>query len=494
MFMHNTSPYLEGTDEIIPCGAACEALSFLQQIYHSAPVCMASIGADLRVIRINQRFADFAGKKSSDCTGFHIDQLFPIIAGKLKEIIMQVIEQKKACLGNEIASADTNSEIFWQVNAYPVPYDSSGPLTVGLIINDVTELRRAQIGLEKAYQEITTLQEKLKQENQALKGQISVDLPDKEMIGSSRALKQVLFQVHKVAPTEATVLITGETGTGKELVAREIHRCSQRAGKPLIVVNCAALPANLIESELFGHEKGSFTGAIARKIGRFEVASGGTIFLDEIGEMPLELQSKLLRVLQENQLERIGSTRQINIDVRVIAATNRDLKSQVGAGKFREDLFFRLNVFPVHLPALRERDGDVIEIATKFMQQFARKQGKAIKAFGAHAIARMQSYSWPGNIRELKNVIERSVILCQYDTLEIDIPETHIQKEFEPVHHPTGAQHNLNEVEKAHILRVLNSTFWRVRGAGGAAELLGMKPTTLESKMARLGIKRSSKR
>ena len=492
--MHNTSPYLEGTDEIIPCGAACEALSFLQQIYHSAPVCMASIGSDMRLIRINQRFADFAGKKSSDCPGLHIDELFPDVAAKLKVIIGQVIDQKLPALGNEIAFACSNADFFWQVNAYPVSYDASGPLTVGLIINDVTELRRAQIGLEKAYQEIVTLQEKLRLENLALKEQIADDLPENEMIGSSKALKQVLFQVHKVAPTEATVLITGETGTGKELVAREIHRCSPRAGKPLIVVNCAALPANLIESELFGHEKGSFTGAIARKIGRFEVASGGTIFLDEIGEMPLELQSKLLRVLQENQLERIGSTRQINIDVRVIAATNRNLKSQVASGKFREDLFFRLNVFPIHLPALRERDGDVIEIATKFMQQFARKQGKSIKAFAPTAIARMQSYSWPGNIRELKNVIERAVILCQYDTLEIDTPETHTAKEFAPTHSTTDAQHNLHEVEKAHILKVLNSTFWRVRGAGGAAELLGMKPTTLESKMARLGIKRSSKR
>lgn len=488
---NNTSPYLEGTDDIIPCGAACEALNFLQQIYHSAPVCMAAVGPDFKIVRLNQRLASFAGQKSHDCPGKHIDQLFPAAAIKLKELISEVLKTQKELLNREISFKDERGEVFWSINAYPVTYDPTSSLTVSLIINDVSELKNAQISLECAYQEILSLQEKLKQENQALKDQIMQTPQENLMLGSSPALKQVIYQIHKVAPTEATVLITGETGTGKELVAREVHRCSRRAGQPLIVVNCAALPANLIESELFGHEKGSFTGAIARKIGRFEVASGGTIFLDEIGEMPLELQSKLLRVLQENQLERIGGTKSIDINVRVIAATNRNLETQVANGKFREDLFFRLNVFPIHLPSLAQRGGDVVEIATSFMLQFASRQGKNIRQLSPASIARLQTHTWPGNIRELKNVIERSVILCQYDTLDVDIPQ---QSPAGAKTHalPGHTEHNnLNEVEKAHILKILNSTFWRVRGPGGAAELLGMKPTTLESKMARLGIKRS---
>ena len=446
------------------------------------------------VIRLNQRLADFAGKDISDCPGLALEELLPVGAAQLKAVCAQVFKSKTAVLNQEISFSKNEQKVFWAVNAYPVTYDQTSSLTVSLIINDISELRNTQIGLEKAYQENLTLQVKLKQENQALKSHLSYNFEDNTMLGSSPSLKQVLFQIHKVAPTDATVLITGDTGTGKELAAREIHRCSRRASQPLIVVNCAALPANLIESELFGHEKGAFTGAIARKIGRFEVASGGSIFLDEIGEMPLELQSKLLRVLQENQLERIGSTKLINIDVRVIAATNRNLKAQVEAGKFREDLFFRLNVFPIHLPSLAEREGDVIEIATSFMLQFARRLNKNINCISPASIARMQTYNWPGNIRELKNVIERSVILCHSDTLEVDLPETAGKIPKEPMEAEAGSAQNLNEVEKAHILQVLNSTFWRVRGTGGAAELLGLKPTTLESRMAKLGIKRSTRR
>lgn len=492
--MHNTSPYLEGTNDIIPCGSACEALNFLQQIYNSAPVCMLAVSPKNSVIRLNQRLADLADKNISDCPGLTLDELLPVGAAQLKAICAQVFKSGTAILNQEISFSKNEQKVFWAVNAYPVTYDPTSSLTVSLIINDISELRNTQIGLERAYQENITLQEKLKQENQALKNHLSYNFEDNTMLGSSPSLKQVLFQIHKVAPTDATVLITGDTGTGKELAAREIHRCSRRASQPLIVVNCAALPANLIESELFGHEKGSFTGAIARKIGRFEVASGGSIFLDEIGEMPLELQSKLLRVLQENQLERIGSTKLINIDVRVIAATNRNLKAQVEAGKFREDLFFRLNVFPIHLPSLAERDGDVVEIATSFMLQFARRLGKNINCISPASIARMQTYNWPGNIRELKNVIERSVILCHSDTLELDLPETARKMPKDAQLAEAGSAQNLNEVEKAHILQVLNSTFWRVRGPGGAAELLGLKPTTLESRMAKLGIKRSTRR
>ena len=492
--MSGDSPYLEGTNDIIPCGIACEALSFLQQIYHSAPVGMAAITPDFKIIRLNQRLADFAGKTSADCPGMRLDQLFPQAATALTKIIDQVFTSNTAIINQEISFLASTRQFFWSVNAYPVTYDSTASLTVNLIIHDISELRNTQIGLEKALQEITSLQEKLRQENHSLKEQISQISPDNDILGSSSKMKNVLSQIHKVAPTEATVLITGDTGTGKELAAREIHRCSQRAHQPLVVVNCAALPANLIESELFGHEKGSFTGALNRKIGKFEVASGGTIFLDEIGEMPLELQSKLLRVLQENQLERIGSNKLIDIDVRVIAATNRDLKSQVVNGKFREDLFFRLNVFPIHLPGLAEREGDVIEIATFFMNQFARKQGKNIYKISPDSLARILTYQWPGNIRELKNLVERAVILCQNDTLEIELPDSQSRPVLERAQTQPDVKKNLHEVEKAHIIEVLNSTFWRIRGTGGAAELLGMKPTTLESRMAKLGIKRGIKR
>ncbi len=493
--MKDNSPYLEGTNDIIPCGVACEALNFLQQIYHSAPVGMAAVAPDFKVIRLNQRLADFAGKPSSDCPGMTLEQLFPRAATALKQIILKVITDDSALLNQEISFLETSGrQFFWSVNAYPVTYDPTSSLTVNLIVHDISELRNAQIGLEKALQEITHLQEQLRNENQSLKEQISHIASENDMLGSSSKMKNVISQIHKVAPTEATVLITGDTGTGKELVAREIHRCSQRAGRPLVVVNCAALPANLIESELFGHEKGAFTGALNRKTGKFEVASGGTIFLDEIGEMPLELQSKLLRVLQENQLERIGSNKLIDIDVRVIAATNRDLKKQTIDGKFREDLFFRLNVFPIHLPPLAEREGDVIEIATSFMNQFARKQGKNIFRISPDSLAKLLTYQWPGNIRELKNLIERAVILCHSDTLEIELPDFHSKLPSEANYSRTDVKKNLREVEKTHIIEVLNSTFWRIRGSGGAAELLGMKPTTLESRMAKLGIKRSTRR
>jgi PAS domain S-box-containing protein len=489
----NTSPYLEGTDEIIPCGAACEALKFLQQIYHSAPVFMAAIGPDFKVVRLNRRMADFAGRKSDECPGMLIDKLIPAAATSLKELITEVLRSGQEQLNKEISFAGRQGQVFWALNAYPVTYDPTSSLTVSLIIHDISELRNAQISLEDAYKKILALQEQLQNENQALKNQILQIPQENTMIGSSQSLRQVLYQIQKVAPTEATVLITGETGTGKELVARELHRCSRRASQPLVVVNCAALPANLIESELFGHEKGSFTGAIARKTGKFEVASGGTIFLDEIGEMPLELQSKLLRVLQENQFERIGGNKTINIDVRVIAATNRDLQNQVAKGKFREDLFFRLNVFPIHLPSLAERGGDVIEIASSFMRFFAAREGKTIRQLSPAAIASLQTHTWPGNIRELKNVIERAVILCQYDTLEVDIAQHIAPKAITAGSANNTTPSNLTDVEKSHIIQVLNSTFWRVRGAGGAAELLGMKPTTLESKMARLGIKRGKR-
>jgi transcriptional regulator with GAF, ATPase, and Fis domain len=295
----------------------------------------------------------------------------------------------------------------------------------------------------------------------------------------------VLKNVERVAPTDSTVLITGETGTGKELIARAIHNLSSRKTKPLVKVNCAAIPAGLIESELFGHEKGAFTGALARKIGRFELADKGTIFLDEIGELPLDLQSKLLRVLQEGEFERVGGSQTFTVNVRVIAATNRDLEQQVRAGQFRSDLYYRLNVFPIHVPPLREREGDIPLLVQFFVRKFTVQQGKKIKRIPERMMTALQRYHWPGNIRELEHVVERAVILSEGPELEpiewltAGGPQSRIDKVL-----------TLEDLEREHIRTVLEQTNWRVSGEKGAAGLLGLKPTTLEARMKKLGLAR----
>jgi formate hydrogenlyase transcriptional activator len=293
--------------------------------------------------------------------------------------------------------------------------------------------------------------------------------------------------VERVAGTDTTVLLLGETGTGKELIARAIHRHSARKDRPLIKVNCAALPPTLIESELFGHEKGAFTGALARKMGRFELADAGTIFLDEIGELPLDLQAKLLRVLQDGAFERLGSVQTTTVDVRVIAATNRNLVQQVAAGHFREDLYYRLNVFPVTLPPLRERREDIPLLVWYFVAKCQGKLGKPIERIPERAMTALMAYHWPGNIRELANVIERAMILSPGTTLVVDeaLGSSDLSDSIIP---PT--QH-LEEVERAHILAVLNACQWRIKGAGQAAERLGLHPSTLYSRMRKLGIERT---
>jgi transcriptional regulator with GAF, ATPase, and Fis domain len=306
-----------------------------------------------------------------------------------------------------------------------------------------------------------------------------------ELIGGSTSLKKVLKNVERVASTNSTVLITGETGTGKELIARAIHNLSPRKGRPLVKVNCAAIPAGLIESELFGHEKGAFTGALTKKMGRFEVADKGTIFLDEIGELPLDLQSKLLRVLQEGEFERVGGTQTFKVNVRVIAATNRDLEQQSKTGHYRPDLYYRLNVFPIHLPALREREGDIPMLVQYFAHKFAANFGKKIDRIPERMMAALQRYPWPGNIRELEHVIERAVILSEGSELE----------PIEWLSQPggkagSGKTLTLEEMERQHIVDVLDQTNWRVSGEKGAAKILGLNPTTLEARMKKLDITR----
>jgi DNA-binding NtrC family response regulator len=308
-----------------------------------------------------------------------------------------------------------------------------------------------------------------------------------EIVGTSAALGAVLKQVEVVAPTESTVLILGETGTGKELIARAIHTASSRSRRPFVKLNCAAIPTGLIESELFGHEKGAFTGAIAQRIGRFELADGGTIFLDEVGEIPLELQTKLLRVLQEREFERLGSTRTLRTDARLIAATNRDLRQMVEQQKFREDLFYRLNVFPIYVPALRERSEDIPLLVNHFVKRFARRMNRTIETIPAETTAALTRYPWPGNIRELQNLIERAVILSRGPVLQIPLQD--LDNSTAPCR-DNGKDQTLEAAERAHILTILKETRWVLAGPRGAAARLGMNRSTLQFRLKKLGIVR----
>ena len=339
-----------------------------------------------------------------------------------------------------------------------------------------------------AYRRITELSDQLKQENLYLEDEIRNELNFEEIIGNSTALRQVLRQVEAVAPTNSTVLIQGETGSGKELVARAVHKLSRRRERPFVKLNCAAIPTGLLESELFGHEKGAFTGAIAQRIGRFELASQGTIFLDEISEISVDLQPKLLRVLQEREFERLGSSRTLRTDARLIAATNRDLSAMVEEQRFRSDLFYRLNVFPVYVPPLRERKEDIPFLVRHFAQHFARNMTKDIDTISAETMNALTHYPWPGNVRELQNVIERAVILSKGSTLKVSLTDLR-SKSSDPNGHINGAL-TLEEIERRHILSVLEQSNWVFAGPNGAAAKLGIKRPTLQFRMQKLGISR----
>ena len=308
---------------------------------------------------------------------------------------------------------------------------------------------------------------------------------DDAIIGKSAALQQVLDQVELVAPTDSTVLIQGETGTGKELVARHIHRISTRGIRPFVTLNCAAVPATLLESELFGHERGAFTDASAQKPGRFELAQGGTLFLDEVGEIPFELQSKFLRVLQEQEFERLGSNRTIRVDVRLVAATNRDLAAMVAERHFRSDLYYRLNVFPVVVPPLRERQDDIPRLVLHFMKKYASRMNKRVELVPAETMSALSRYLWPGNIRELEHLIERAVILSSDSQLEVPLRE--LERTTGSLD-TSGASTTLEALEREHIRSALEQTHWLVGGPAGAAAILGIKRTTLQSKMIKFGI------
>lgn len=351
----------------------------------------------------------------------------------------------------------------------------------------------------RAFEEIERLRAQLELENTYLQEELREARSFGELVGQSRALQRVLQRIELVAPTEATVLITGESGTGKELVAREIHRRSRRAGRPLIRVNCAAVPRELFESEFFGHAQGAFTGASRERAGRFEAADGGTLMLDEVGEIPLELQGKFLRVLQEGQYERLGEDRTRTVEVRILAATNRNLEAEVAAGRFRADLYYRLNVFPIQVPPLRERLEDIPLLAAHFVRLAAQRLGVGEPPLNMAEVMRLQGYAWPGNVRELQNVIERAVILARGGRLHFDLPESASGAEAAgtpPVALPAGSrgqiltEAQMRAWERKNLRAALEATGWRVHGPRGAAALLGIKPTTLASRMQKLGLRK----
>ncbi|NIP38452.1 MAG: GAF domain-containing protein [Candidatus Dadabacteria bacterium] len=330
--------------------------------------------------------------------------------------------------------------------------------------------------------EIEELKEKIEGENVYLQEEIKLEHNFEEIVGHSTKLKEVLKQIELVAKTDSTVLIRGETGTGKELIARAIHNLSSRKDRPLIKLNFPAIPARLIESELFGHEKRAFTTAILQQIGKFELADCGTIFLDELGDLPLDAQAKLLRAIQEREFERVGGNKSIHVDVRIIAATNRSLEDAVSAGTFRSDLFFRLNVFPINIPPLRERKDDILVLSKYFIQKYMNKLGKDLRSVSDSTLKGLLDYSWPGNIRELENIIERAVILSTIDKLRIP------KDLFGPAISSGESYQKLDDLERNHILQTLNDTGWRISGDNGAAKILGINPNTLRSKMQKLGI------
>jgi formate hydrogenlyase transcriptional activator len=465
----------------------------LRDLYEEAPIAYVKEDLESRFMSANRAAQRILGIKPEDVVGLVGLSLVPNRSDAQRvareQFALQVRGSETRGVVVEMQRKDDGKPVWIEIWAKPEP---GGKYTRTMFL-DVTdrvlmEKEKARLAAENSY-----LQEELKSVHNF-----------EEIVGQSPVLLDALEKVSRVATTDATVLITGETGTGKELIARAIHSASQRRDKPLIKVNCAVLPTGLVESELFGHEKGAFSGAISRRVGRFELANGGTIFLDEVGEVPLDVQVKLLRVLQEREFERVGGTRSIKVDVRVIAATNRDLVKSIGAGKFREDLYYRLNVFPIALPPLRDRAGDVPLLVHSLVARFAARMGVRIESVGRATMERLSRYSWPGNIRELENVLERAVILSNGPTLEIDLEvlasspapraaTTAPGALFSPdgTTPSTPPLESLESSTRNHILAALEQSGWVIDGSRGAAKILSLHPNTLRSRMKKLGIVRA---
>ncbi len=434
----------------------------------------------------------WATEKTRELYGFAPDQelnfegFLQIVNREDREGVRRSVEQAARTRGDfreEYRIMHPDGTIRWMAARGRPYFNQAGePERLMGVSVDISERKEMEAQLQQKLRDIEQLKQQLEKENIYLREEIKLQSLHEEVVGRSQAMKQILAQLEQVARTDATVLIEGETGTGKELLARTVHRLSARKDRPLVTVNCAALPPTLIESELFGREKGAYTGALTRMTGRFEVADGATLFLDEIGELPLDVQAKLLRVLEQGRFERLGSTKPLQVNVRIIAASNRDLARNVEEGKFRKDLYYRLNVFPIAVPPLRERPEDIPLLVWAFVRQYEKKMGKRIEHIPRKSMEALQRYTWPGNARELRNAVEHAMIVSSSKTLDIKIPQQTSSEIPENL--------SLDDVERRHILGVLQKSGWRLGGQSGAAEILGLKRTTLQSKMKKLGIRR----
>ncbi|HWD37783.1 MAG TPA: sigma 54-interacting transcriptional regulator [Fimbriimonas sp.] len=469
----------------------------LRRVIDSIPGLIATMSPAGEVLLLNRRNLDYFGKATEELKDWVASNV--VHADDLPNVISAWTHCLKT---GEPYEAEHRLRRFdgvyrwFQARGLPAR-DAEGVVTCWhLLLTDIDDRKRAEGDLANALDEIRQLKDRLHTENRYLQDEIRREHNFEEILGNSPELLKLLDRVASAAPTDANVLIIGETGSGKELIARAIHNRSQRKNSPLVKVNCGAIPSGLVESELFGHVKGAFTSASERRIGRFELANNGTLFLDEVGELPLETQVKLLRVLQEQEFEPVGSNRTIKVNVRIIAATNRDLEKAVKAGTFRSDLYYRLNVIPLFVPALRERKSDIPLIAMALLKQSTKRMGKAVDSFSRETMRLLQDYSWPGNIRELQNVIERGVVLSTAPILRLGADLLPIDSNDDLPHGSsldTESVDSLEAVQRSHIISVLEKTGWVISGASGAGAILDMHPNTLRSLMNRLGIRRAQK-
>ncbi len=464
-------------------GMLRESEARFRQMADATPVMIWMSGPDKGCTYLNEGWLEFTGRTMEQelgngwAEGVHPDDL-----QRCLDTYVRVFDaREKFSMEYRLRRCDGEYRWIWDVG---VPRFVPGGRFEGYIGSciDITERKQMEDQLEAKFREIEELKERLERENISLREEVKLQYGPEDVVGQSDAMRRILAKAEQVAQTDSTVLILGETGTGKQLLARAIHNLSPRKARALLTVNCASLPPTLIESELFGREKGAYTGALTRMVGRFELADGSTLFLDEVGELPLEVQAKLLRVLQDGQFERLGSTKTVHVKVRLIAATNRDLAQDIQEGKFRKDLFYRLNVFPIVIPPLRERPEDIPVLVWTFVRELEKKMGKRIESIPKRSMEALQRHPWPGNARELRNVIEHAMIVSNGKTLDVRIPTI---TPGEPV-----APMSLEDLERMHILTTLEKTGWRLAGQQGAAEILGIKRTTLQSRMEKLGIKR----
>jgi PAS domain S-box-containing protein len=472
-----------------------------RDLYQSTPAMLHTIDTEGRITAVSDHWLNNLGYTREDVIGRSILDFMskasrePLLDGRVKDII--AAGPRKNVPREMVTKNGEILDVVMSARAEKDPLTGMSSLLVAS--KDVTDRNRAESKLREAYGEIAHLKDELERERDYLREEVSVAMNFGRIVGKSPALVSMIARIEAVADTPASVLIIGETGTGKELVAHAIHTRSGRADGPLVKVNCASIPNELFESEFFGHVRGAYTGAHQDRIGRFQLADGGTIFLDEVGDIPLPLQGKLLRVLQEKEFERVGEDRSRKVDVRVIAATNKDLEKAVDAGEFREDLYYRLSVFPVQVPPLRKRGDDVVMLAIHFLKQVCREFGRSDLSLSQNQVEALCRYDWPGNVRELKNVIERAVILSPGKVLRLDLslretglgpPETDEVPIIVSVDRPYLTDREMKAKFRENLLSALDASEWRISGNEGAAELLGMKPSTLTDRMRSMGIKR----